>query len=50
MRVKLGASADGSGLLLADKECEPAVWLVTNKSGTSITLAEKGKEKRVMKP
>jgi len=50
LRVKLGASADGSGLLLCDKEVEPAVTLAVDKSGTSITLAEKGKEKRVLKP
>jgi hypothetical protein len=50
IRVKLGGTTDGSGLLLMDKEAEPAVWLATGKSGTSITLAEKGKEKRVLKP
>jgi hypothetical protein len=50
VRVKLGATADGSGLLLLDKDAEPGVWLATNKSGTSITLAEKGKEKRILKP
>jgi hypothetical protein len=49
VRVKLGGTADGSGLLLFDKEAEPAVWLVVNKTGTSATLAEKGKEKRVLK-
>jgi hypothetical protein len=50
VRVKLGGTADGSALLLMDNEAEPAVWLATNKSGTSVTLAEKGKEKRVLKP
>lgn len=50
VRVKLGGTADGSGLLLFDNEAEPAVWLASNKSGTSATLAEKGKEKRVIKP
>jgi hypothetical protein len=50
IRVKLGATADGSGLLLFDREAEPAVWLASNKSGTSATLAEKGKNKRVIKP
>jgi hypothetical protein len=49
-RVKLGGTADGSGLLLFDKEAKPAVWLAVNKSGTSATLAEKGKEKRVIRP
>jgi hypothetical protein len=50
VRVKLGATADGSGLLLFDKEAEPGVSLATNKAGTTVTLAEKGKEKRVIKP
>jgi hypothetical protein len=50
VRVKLGATADGSGLLLFDTEIEPAVWLATNTSGTSVTLAEKGKEKRIITP
>jgi len=50
VRVKLGATPDGSGLILFDKEAEPSVWLAANKSGTSATLAEKGKEKKVLKP
>ena len=50
VRVKLAGTADGSGLLLLDKEAEPAVWMATNRSGTSMTLAEKGKEQRVIKP
>ncbi len=50
VRVKLAGTADGSGLLLFDKEAEPALWLVANKSGTSVILAEKGKQKRVIKP
>ena len=50
VRVKLGATADGSGLILFDTEAEPAVHLATNKTGTSATLAENGKEKRVLKP
>jgi hypothetical protein len=50
IRVKLGATDDGSGLLLFDREAEPAVWLASNKTGTSATLAEKGKDKRIIKP
>jgi hypothetical protein len=50
VRVKLGATTDGSALLLFDKEAEPALWLASNKAGTSATLAEKGKEKKVLKP
>lgn len=50
VRVKLGATTDGSSLLLFDEKTEPAVSLVSNKSGTSVMLAESGKEKRVIKP
>jgi hypothetical protein len=50
VRVKLGATADGSGLVLLDKDVEPAVWLAANKSGTRLTLAEKGKEEKVFRP
>jgi hypothetical protein len=50
VRVKLGADTGGSGLLLLDKETEPAVWLLTGKDGTSLTLAEKGKEKKILRP
>jgi hypothetical protein len=50
VRVKLGATSDGSGLLLLDKDAEPAVSLMTKKDGTSITLAEKGKNSRVIEP
>jgi hypothetical protein len=50
VRVKLGATDDGSGLLLFDREAEPAVRLASDKSGTSATLVEKGKDKKVIKP
>lgn len=50
VRVKLGASPDGSGLVLMDADTEPAVWLATNREGTSITLAQKGKERRRITP
>lgn len=50
VRAKLGASAQGSGLLLLDKDVEPALWLLSNETGTSMTLAEKGKAKKVFKP
>lgn len=50
IRVKLGADADGSGLLLLDDRTEPAVHLLAQPTGTSLTLAEEGKEKRVFTP
>jgi hypothetical protein len=50
IRVKLGATADGSGLLLLDDRSEPAVHLLAEPAGTTLTLAEQGKEKRVFRP
>jgi hypothetical protein len=50
VRVKLGPSSSGSSLILMDANTEPAVWLATNRDGTSITLAEAGKEKLVLAP
>ncbi len=50
IRVKLGASEHGSGLLLLDDNAEPAVHLLAKRMGTTLTLAEKGKDKRVMTP
>lgn len=50
IRVKLGAAEDGSGLLLMDDRTEPAIHALAKRTGTSMTLAEKGKEKRVLVP
>ena len=50
VRVKLGASADGSGLILMDDKTEPALWLASKREGTSLTLAQRGREKRVFTP
>jgi hypothetical protein len=50
VRVKLGATADGSGLLLLDREVEPAVMVGSNAGETSMTLAQQGRRKRVIKP
>lgn len=50
VRVKMGATADGSGLLLLDKEVEPAVRLGADRSGTSLVLEEKGKQRQVIRP
>lgn len=50
IRVKIGASNSGSGLLLLDDETEPAVHILAGDSGTSLTLAERGKERRILAP
>ena len=50
VRVKLGATADGSGLLLLDRDVAPAVVLGSTEAGTSLTLAEQGRKQRVIRP
>lgn len=50
IRVKLSASEDGSGLVLLNDETEPAVHALARRDGTTITLTEKGKQKRVIEP
>jgi hypothetical protein len=50
IRVKLGGSEDGSGLLLLDDRTEPAIHLQVQPSGTRLTLGEEGKEPRVFSP
>ena len=50
IRVKMGASEDGSGLLLANHLTEPGVHILANEGGSSITLVEENGEKQVIKP
>jgi hypothetical protein len=50
IRVKLGASADGSGLVLLNERTEPGIHLLSQRTGTTVALAEKDKEKLVIKP
>ena len=56
VRVKLGASEMGSGLLLADDQTEVGVHILsgisklTNERNTMITLADPGNVKRVIRP
>jgi len=50
IRVKLGASEEGSGLLLLNDLTEPGVHILTNQNGTSLTLTEKGGAQRVIEP
>ena len=49
IRVKLGASEDGSGLLLANEATEPGVHLVANRRATSVTI-QRGQQRRVITP
>ena len=50
IRVKLGAAEDGSGFLLLDDQTEPGVHMLAKSTGTTVTLAEKEKEKRIIEP
>jgi hypothetical protein len=50
IRVKLGAGEDGSGLLLLNGSTEPGIHLLAKKSGTQLTLASQGGQRRVITP
>jgi hypothetical protein len=50
IRVKLGASEHGSGLVLLDDRTEVGAHLLADRKGTALTLAERDKEKRVIEP
>lgn len=50
IRVKLGASADGSGLILMNEATEPAVHLLAERGAATVTLNAKDKPKRVIEP
>ncbi len=57
IRVKLGAAAEGSGLVLLDEATEPAVHIIARRTGsserpttTSLTLRGAGGQQRVIKP
>ena len=56
IRVKLGASESGSGLLLADETTEPGVHILARRAplagrkSTSITLTGAGGRQRVITP
>ena len=45
IRVKLGASEDGSGLVLLDDATEPAIHALAKKEGIKLTLQSKGKKR-----
>jgi hypothetical protein len=48
VRVKLGASKNGSGLVLLNNNTEPGVTLYAQDDGGAATIAEDGKSKRVV--
>jgi hypothetical protein len=50
IRVKLGASEEGSGLVLLGDSTEPGAQILAKRSGTSLTLTAKSGAKRVIEP
>lgn len=48
VRVKLGASKNGSGLVLLDNKTEPSVTLHARDDGGAATIAEGGKSRNVV--
>ena len=49
IRVKLGASEEGSGLMLANEATEPGVHILAKRSATSLTV-KRGERSHVITP
>jgi hypothetical protein len=49
VRVKLGASEEGSGLLLADQSTEPGLHILAKSGATSLTLTDTNGPRRVIR-
>ena len=50
IRMKLGASEDGSGLVLLNNLTEPGVHLLANSTGTTVTLTTKDGHQEAIPP
>jgi hypothetical protein len=50
IRVKLGASEEGSGLLLINELTEPGVHILAKQGDTSLTLMNQGGVKQIIEP
>ena len=50
IRVKLGASKDGSALLLLNDSTSPGLHALARSSGTSITMINKNGQNKIIKP
>jgi hypothetical protein len=48
IRVKLGATQEGSGLVLINDQTEPGVQILARPGETVLTLSEQGGEKQVI--
>jgi hypothetical protein len=49
IRVKLGASEAGSGLLLANEATEPGVHILANRNDTFVTV-QRGERRQIIRP
>jgi hypothetical protein len=50
IRVKMGASADGSGLVLENDATEPGIHALATSTGTRLTLRNKDGSEQVLTP
>jgi len=50
IRVKLGASKDGSALLLLNDSTNPGIHALAKNNGTSITLINNNGQKKIINP
>jgi len=50
IRVKLGASAEGSGLVLADDSQQPGVHILAKGMGSSVRLINRDGRERMITP
>ncbi|MDQ3844488.1 MAG: hypothetical protein M3342_10810 [Bacteroidota bacterium] len=50
IRVKLGASTEGSALLLLNASTNPGIHALAKSNGTSVTLIDKNGQKKTIKP
>ena len=48
IRIKLGASQEGSGFVLLDDQTNPGIHALAQKKGTSFTLIDKDGKKRAL--
>ena len=50
IRVKLGADAEGSGLLLANDSQQPGVHMLAKTDGSTLKLTDKNGREQIVKP
>jgi hypothetical protein len=50
MRVKLGASEEGSGLVMADQSTQPGLHVLAKRGSTVVTLTDTNGQQRVLRP